>query len=105
LAIQFDDERALAEVIPWRHSLHQQAQKKALYRLLPPLGRTQCENSLRQGLERVTLIYEDGRREELTDNVYATPFRNQWIESQTAAAALLFALHWIILAVLSFPFC
>ena len=105
LAIQIDDERALAEVIPWRHSVHQQAQKKALCRFLPPLGRTQCENSLRQGLERVTLIYEDGRREELTVNVYASPFRNQWTESQTATAVLLFALRCIIVAVLNFPFC
>jgi hypothetical protein len=104
-AIQIDDERDLAEVRPWRHSLHQQAQKKALYRLLPPLRRTQCENSLRQGLERVTLVYEDGRREELTVNIYATPFRNQWIESESATAALLFALRWIFLATFNYPFC
>ncbi len=53
----------------------------------------------------MTLIYEDGRREELTVNVYATPFRNQWIESQTATAALVFALRGMILAVQNYPFC
>jgi hypothetical protein len=53
----------------------------------------------------VTLIYEDGRQEKMTVNIFATPFRSQWIESETAAAALLFALRWIILAVLNFPFC
>jgi hypothetical protein len=103
LTIQIDDESTLAQVRPWRQSVRATARKKVLQELLPPLRRSQCENALRQGLERVTLVYEDGHREGLGVNIYATPFRNQWIESQTSMNTLLLAVRCMILTFLGFP--
>jgi hypothetical protein len=104
LTIQIDDEQTLAQVKPWRHWVRATARKKALQELWPPLRRSPCENALRQGLERVTLVYEDGHREELgVVNIYATPFRHNWAESKSALTTLLLALRWMILTFLGFP--
>ena len=80
--VRVEDPAVLAQVGPWRASLRQQAGKKALRRLLSWFGPSYCENALRQPMERLTLVYEDGRREQEWVNVYRTPFRDCWKEAK-----------------------
>jgi hypothetical protein len=79
VVLRVDDPQLLAQVQPWRDAVRREARNKALQDLLPWLQhRPQCENALRQPMERLTLGYEDGHRETEQVNVYKTPFGDCW---------------------------
>jgi len=83
LSVWIDDPRLLAQVQPWRDSMRREARDQLLRRLLGQLrlGRY-CENSLRQPMESLTLVYDDGRREVERVNICKTPFGDCWRQAK-----------------------
>ena len=85
--IRVDDPQLLAQVEPWREAVRRDARDEALRRLVRWLQRRpHCENALRQPMERLTLVYENGHRETEQVNVYKTPFGDCWQKSQRSGA-------------------
>jgi hypothetical protein len=83
--IRIEEPHLLAKLVAWRDSLEQQARaenfRQLQQRLLPWLYPRQSENALRQILERLTLVYEDGHIETKNVDVNKTPLRDSWYAS------------------------
>ena len=82
VVIRIDDPQLLAQVQPWRDSMRREARNQALRRAVPWLFRRYCENALRQPMETLTLVFEDGCHESEHVNVYKTPFGDCWRRAQ-----------------------
>jgi hypothetical protein len=72
VTIRVDDPQLLVQVQPWRDAVRREARDKSLRRFVRWLqGRQHCENALRQPMERLTLVYENGHRESVCDSPLA----------------------------------
>ena len=79
VVVRVDDPRVLAQVRPWRGAACREARHESLRRLGRWLSsRPHCEYALRQLVERLTLVYEDGRREVEDVDIHRTPFGDCW---------------------------
>jgi hypothetical protein len=68
ITLRVDDPQLLAQVQPWRDALRREACDESVRRFVRLLlGRQHCENALRQPMERLTLVYENGHRETMHD--------------------------------------
>jgi hypothetical protein len=82
LVIRVDDPRVLAKVQSWRRATWWKARRQQLLRFARSLqGQRQSENALRQPVEALTLVYDDGRREVEAIDIRQTPFRDLWQEA------------------------
>jgi len=72
VSIRADDPQLLAQVQPWRDALRREARNASFRRMVRHLqGAHHCENALRQPMERLTLVYENGKRESVGDSPVA----------------------------------
>ncbi len=79
VVIRVDDPQVLAQVQPWRDALRQEAREASLKRLARWLrGRQHSENAMRQPIDCLALVYENGHQEILAVNVYQTPFATSY---------------------------
>jgi hypothetical protein len=88
VVVRVEDPRVLARVRPWRNAERQKEFNESVRRLERWIqGIPNCVNSLKQigllGIQRLTLVYEDGHREIVESiDVEESPFRDCWQEAE-----------------------